>query len=344
MAYGANEKIRSRKYAAQSRIVNRDYPRRDCTRPGYSWYTAIWYCDVDDGLDTNSGISPTSAVKSLTQAVALATNFGAAYQCIMLEPSQNAYHDDTGEAWPIAIPAALDDLTIMSKSALPGNCRHTVVGATDESHDDGLIYSIAENTHIEGITFLSSKCPVYMGTESGHGAGAAVTTGGLLKDCVLSVGATASVVALTSSCVGLVIDGCELISNGATTVAYTAYDTFNMKNTVVQAQVGGIDIVGGAAPSTRIENCKFECVPAGVALTGYAIDMGAGSQDVMIYDCLFCNGQEGDGTGLIGADDNVFTGNVNVIGCYFPPDPYNSGDGAADKTITTTAFSILKAY
>ena len=64
----------------------------------------------------------------------------------------------------------------------------------------------------------------------------------------------------------------------------------------------------------------------------------------MIYDCLFCNGQEGDGTALIGADDNVFTGNANIIGCYYPSDPYTSGAGAGDKTITTTAVATLKAY
>jgi len=339
-----SSKVRFKRYRNHTRRVHSQFPRADTTHPGYSFYSMVWYVDNIDGLDTNSGVDPMHPVKSLDQAVDLATGFGAAYQCIQLEPSQTAYHDDTGEVWPIVIAATLDDLTICSASSLPGSCRHTVIGATDESHDDGLIYSLAENTRLINLTFLSAKCPVYFGTESGHSAGAAVTAGGLLKDCVLDVGTTASVFALESSCVGLVIDGCELIANGATTVAYTANDTFTIKDSVIQAQVGGIDIVGGASPSTRIQDCKFECVPDGVALTGYAIDMGAGAQDVMIYDCLFCNGSEGDGTALIGAADDVFTGNVNMLGCYYPTDPYTSGAGAGDKTITTTALVTVKAY
>uniref|UniRef100_A0A6M3K661 DUF1565 domain-containing protein n=1 Tax=viral metagenome TaxID=1070528 RepID=A0A6M3K661_9ZZZZ len=337
-------KTRLKAFQGQARRVHAQFPRQDLTHPGYSFYTAIWYVDNVYGLDTNSGVDPLHPVKSVDQAVDMATAYGAPYQCIQVEPSQTAYHDDTGEVFPIVIPATLDDLTICSASSVPGTCRHTVIGATDEGHDDGLIYSLAENTRLIGLTFLSNKCPVYMGTESGHTAGAAVTTGGLIKDCVLSVGTTASVVALQTSCVGLVIDGCELISNGSTTVAYTANDTFTIKNSIIQAKVGGIDIVGGAAPSTRIQDCKFECVPDGVALTGYAIDMGAGSQDVMIYDCLFCDGKEGDGTALIAADDDVFTGNVNILGCFYPTDPYTSGAGAGDKTITTTALATLKAY
>ena len=341
----ANEKIKFAKYAMFGKKVHSQFPRRDSSQPGYKYYSVIWYVDVDNGLDTNKGYDPLSPVKSLDKAVLLATEAGLPYQCIQLEPSQNAYHDDTGESFPIIIPATLDDLSIISASTLPGRCRHTVVGATDEGDDSGLIYSLAENTRIEGITFLSSKTPVYFGTETTHGTTtAAVTTGGLLKDCVLDVGATASVEALETSCVGMVIDNCDLIANGATTVAYTANDTFTIKDSVLQAAVGHIDIVGGASPSIRIQDCKFECKPGTAAITGYSIDFGAGSADAMIYDCLFCNGSEGDGTALIGADDNVYTGYVNILGCYYPTDPYTPAAGAGDKTITTTALATLKAY
>ena len=117
----ANNRIGSNR--GQSRRVNAQFPRVDGTHPGYSFYSAVWYVDNINGLDTNTGIDPLHPVKSLYRAVALATAKGWAYQCIQLEPSQTAYHDDTGETYPSVIPATLDDLTICSASSLPGQCR-----------------------------------------------------------------------------------------------------------------------------------------------------------------------------------------------------------------------------
>jgi len=320
------------------------FPTVNPTHPGYCPYTMVWYADSVNGLDTNSGHSILQPLKSLDKALLLAAGFGAPFQCIVLMPSGTAYHDDTGESFPCIVTAALDDLTIMSASAVPAPARHTVIGATDEGHDNGLLYSLAENTKLINLTFLSSKTPVYLGTESGHGAGAATTVGALAQGCVFDTGTTSSQPALSLSCTNAIIDGCEIVANGATSDGIIAYDPCTVKNSIVQVLVDGVHLAGGATLNTRVTGCTFEAKPDEANITGYSVNVAVGSNDVTITDCDFAPSPDGDGTDCVGEDDNVFSGKLRVQNCRYVTAVVTPGGGAGDKTTTTASCPSVEAY
>jgi len=315
------------------------------THPGYAPYLNIIYVDNGVGDDNNGGSLPNRAIKTLSKAIALATAVGKPYQCIILMPSQTAYHDDTGETYGYAIPAACDDLTIMSASAVPGACRHTVIGASDEGSTSGILYSLAENTTLINLSFISNKTPVFLGTETTHGSSTnTVTAGAYVKGCTFDTTTTASQEALSASCTNAVFEDSEFVSNGATSCAVAINDPATFVNCRFQFLVDGIQQLGGATYNTRVHDCLFEVKAGTAAFTGYAVDILAGSNDVHITGCYVAPDSDGDATASFGEDDGTYTGKITIIDNVGVTAVVTPGAGAGDKTATTTAIATVEAY
>lgn len=331
---GRKPQTRSMEYA------KRLFPIANGSLPGYSPYTAVWYVDATNGSDNLQGDCPTSALKTLTAAVARATSFGRPYQCIILEPGTY----NSSETFPIAIGADLDYLTIMSRADGSGLNRNTVIGATNAGNASGLIYCLADGLKLLNLAFLSNNHAVYVGTEATHAATAAnnVVSGCLLKGCVFDVGTTASKNALTLSCTAAAIDGCEFVTGSATaTIGILANDPFIVQNSTFYSRNIAIQTASGG--KVVIKDNEF-MVYNGIANPGgYYIDVASGASYVVVRGNRFGPDSAGDGTETVAAS-TAATDNVDIVDNVYVTAIADPSGGAGNKTCTTTALTVVKAY
>jgi hypothetical protein len=320
--------------------LKQQYPLADGSVAGYAPFYNYYYVDVTNGIDTNDGSQPNKALKTLTKAVALATQIGLPNTCIVLAPSTTAY--SASETFPIAIPAALDNLTIMSASAIPGWVGHTVVGASATGSTSGLIYVWADNFRMVNVSMLSNKTCLYVGTETTHGGGVnTVVPGCLLEGCKFDTAATASAPALIMSCTNGVVKDCVLSAGGTTSDCAIIYDPAIFIGCRFEALVNGLHVAGSATNPIIIRDCDFVNYTGTTAATGPFINLAVGSSQVFVTGCTFGDDSEGDSTNSIAAV-TTYTGLITLADNVHGGDVANPADGAGDKTATTAALVIVK--